>query len=303
MLSHRAPAPTSPLAELDGRPTDERFHRELVQRSRPAVLRGAVAHWPAVDRWTPRALAERAGQLIVPVKVGDVAAGQQEQTTLADYVGRLLAREAALARGADPGPLPYLHDVPMFHWLPALARDVAPFPAGWLPRWYQGRPLDFAQLFLSGTGARTPLHFDTLGTHNLFFQIHGRKRFVLIPQADRALTYPHGWRWSRASALKPDLERFPMLRSARCTSIEVGPGDVLFLPAGTLHEVETLSPSVSFNIDWHTPRSAIAGVLSGLRGAPAENVFYNALIALGLCLRVPPGWVFPYYRPYLSYLS
>ena len=174
----------------------------------------------------------------------------------------------------------------------------------WTER-YAAQPeiLRYAQFFMSATGSRTPLHFDTLCTHNLFFQIHGRKRFILIPPSQRRYCYMQGWRWSAVDASAPDERRHPLFRQATPSVVELEPGDMLFMPSETLHEVVTLTPSISFNIDWHTPRSVLRGLLSGLRGAPRENVFYNLLVTLGVCFRVPSAWLFPFYRSYLSYLS
>ena len=280
------------------------FLEDYVTPGKPVLVKGAVRGWEAVKRWEPAYFSEIGGDLEVPVKMADVVKGQTVQMRLRDYVSALYEYESESGRSETAsGTYPYLHDIPVFHLIPELAEDVSPFPTEYFPRWYHRNILDYAQFFMSATGSKTPLHFDTLQTHNLFFQIHGRKEFILIPGSQKDLCYMRGWRWSAVDASCPDYDRYPRFRHATPTTVVVDPGDMLFMPSGTLHEVTTLSPSVSFNIDWHTPGTAIKGVLSGLHGAPRDNVYYNTMIALGLCLHVPSTWVFPYYKSYLSYIS
>jgi hypothetical protein len=81
------------------------------------------------------------------------------------------------------------------------------------------------------------------------------------------------------------------------------PGDVLYMPPGTLHHVRNLSVCSSFNLDWHTAASAGRGVLSVLRGAPAKNGYYNLVSLAGLGLGVPSAYLYPLYRSYLTYVS
>lgn len=280
------------------------FEEEFVTPGRPVLLRGAVSAWKAIGTWEPTYFAERAGDLTVTVKTGDVASGETARLPLRDYVVGLYEYERALRGGeVTTGSYPYLHDIPVFHLVPELVADVSPFPVQYFPRWYRRNVLAFAQFFMSATGSKTPLHFDTLLTHNLFFQVHGKKRFILVPADQTDRCYMRGWRWSEVDATHPDLDRFPLFGQTTPASITVEPGDMLFMPSGTLHEVVTLTPSVSFNVDWHTKRTALTGVLSGLRGAPGGNVYYNALIALGVALHVPETLIFPFYKSYLSYIS
>ncbi|MCX7899776.1 MAG: cupin-like domain-containing protein, partial [Methylocystis sp.] len=77
----------------------------------------------------------------------------------------------------------------------------------------------------------------------------------------------------------------------------------LYMPPGTLHHVRSLEASLSFNVDWHTKRSALHGIAAALRGMPLKNVYYNALVAFGLYTGTPVRRVFPYYKSYLSYVS
>jgi Cupin-like domain len=232
-----------------------------------------------------------------------VAEGRRERMSLAEYADSLERYEAKVHNGRPAEAPGYLHDVPIFHFFPRLKADVDPFPLQLFPRWYWRDWQAYAQFFMGPTGSVTPLHFDTLLTHNLFFHLAGRKRFILIPADERDLCYTHSWRWTRFDPTAPDYEAYPLAKQATTASVELEPGDILYLPSGTLHHVTNLSLTISFNIDWHTADSAREGVTSVLHGAPWKNGYYNLLSFLGVGLGVPPKLVFPFYKSYLNYVS
>jgi hypothetical protein len=289
------------VARVDRLGHDE-FYSEFVDRGRPVVIQGLTAGWRALD-WNPDRFRGPEYARPLPVKRGNVAEGKRESVPLADYVQSLEDFEARTAAGEEPLSPGYMHDVPLFHVFPSLQEDVDPFPLELLPKWYWRNWSAYTQYFMGPGGSQTPLHFDTLLTHNLFFHLTGRKRFILIPADQLELCYPDGWRWARFDPSSPDYEEFP--RAAETTPIEVvlEPGEILYMPPGTLHHVINLTTSISFNIDWHTPGSALRGVTSVGRGAPVTNGYYNLLCFLGVGLRVPSRLLFPLYRSYLSYVS
>lgn len=279
------------------------FYDRYVKTGRPVLVKGMLRQWEALRKWDPDYFAEIAGELAMPVKV-DIAAGKTRKMPVREYVAELKAYEVQLNRKkVEPGLFPYLHDVPIFHFIPELANDVQPFPLQYFPRWYHENILRYAQFFMSATGSVTPLHFDTLYTNNLFFQVYGAKRFILIPPDQKKYCYRRGWRWTEVSAGQPDFDKYPLFRNATPFSLPVEVGDMLFIPSGTLHEVQTLSPSISFNIDWHTPKTVLKGLLSGFEGAPLKNVYFNALICAGLYMHIPSKFIFPFYKSYLNYIS
>ncbi len=280
------------------------FFNTYVEPGIPVLLKGRIAEWPALTKWNAEYFSEVGGDTRVNIKMGDVSEGNRSSTTFREYLNMLKTYEEDLDRGkAKPGTFPYMHDVPLFHILPEIEKDTTPFPYDLFPRWYHLHIRRFAQFFLSGKGSKTPLHFDTLYTHNLFFQIKGRKKFILIPAHQKKYCYMRSWRWSAVNAEDPDFDRFPLFSEATPQTVVVEPGDVLFIPSGTLHEVISLEQAISFNIDWHTARTARKGTASIWKGAPLENLYYNLLIASGLILNLPSDWIFRYYKSYLNYIS
>ncbi|MET1074477.1 MAG: cupin-like domain-containing protein [Umezawaea sp.] len=299
MTSTARPIPADERTELSA----EEFRAEYAGR-KPVVIRGAVADMPAVSTWSADHLGAVAPDQEVRIKVGTVSEGRTGVVRLADYARELSEWEAKAAEVDDPGPPPgYLHDVPLLSMLPELRRDLEPFPVEYFPPFFREEWWKFTQFFVGPSRALTPLHFDTLLTHNLFFQVHGSKRFVMVPDAERAKCYPHSWRWASVDPEAPDLERHPDFRDATVLTCDVEAGDIFYMPPGTLHKVTSLSASISFNIDWHDRASALRGITAVRHGMPLRNLRYNLLFALGVVAGLPRGLVLPGLRSYYSYIS
>lgn len=279
------------------------FRRNFVKPRKPVLITGETENWNAVRAWDGKYFEEVAGDFQFAVKTGDVSAGQRLKMSLAEYTQLLEDYEQALEKDPSTPRPPYLHDVPIFLLLPQLRKDVEPFTAELFPRWYRKNWSSFVQFFMGSKNSLTPLHFDTLFTHNLFFQIKGEKVFYLVSPEDRAKCYMKSWRWASVDLENPDYEKYPLLKDVEVSKVTVRAGDMLYLPAGTLHQVRGLSSSISFNIDWHTRRSVTTGLFSGFKGAPSANVYYNFMVALGLYLGVPSRMIFPFYKSYLNYVS
>ncbi|WP_394843514.1 cupin-like domain-containing protein [Pendulispora brunnea] len=280
-------------------PSAREFHSDYVAQGNP-VLIACGERWKAHATWSPEYFARIAPNLSVPVKEYRAAGIHQSKWTFAAYADFLRSVEGETH--SRHTVLPYCHDIPIFTWLPELLPDVSPFPVEYLPAYYRSEWWRYVQFFMGPAHSLTPLHFDTLLTHNLFFQIYGSKRFTIYAPSDARYCRRRGWRWFDFDPEHPDYERIPESRRAIPHEVIVGPGDVLYLPPGTLHHVRGLGTSISFNIDFHTRASALKSLLGPLRGMPRESLYYNALITLGVAFGAPEPWVFRRYKPYLSYV-
>lgn len=270
---------------------------------KPLLLKGFSAKSGCTQKWSLDYFSQHFAQLPITTKEFMPEQIKVHRTTMGEYVTLLGNYFAQLERGeACPLP-PYCHDIPIFNIAPALVQDVEGFPNNWLPKWYQAKWWLFCQFFMSVKGSVTPLHFDTLRTHNLFFQVQGRKRFTLIPWERNQECYRKEWRWFDANPEATEQSNPPNFDSVPRITVDVEPGDLLYMPAGTLHHVRSLDFCMSFNIDFHTRKSLLQTLPTIANGMPLENVYYNLVSALGVVCGLPQGLLFPLYRKYLNYVS
>jgi len=280
------------------------FTANYVHQCKPVIITGLMENWKAVREWSPQYFKTAAPNLDIPVKeFGNSEGIKSSIWTMRRYVDFLEDYAKTNDYKHDGNPPPYCHDIPIFSLINSIIQDVQPFPVAYLPQWYSHKWWRYIQFFLGPSRSVTPLHFDCLLTNNLFFQVVGRKKFTLLPADDSQCCYRYNWRWFMVDPEDPDYNKYPQYKKANPIEAIVNPGDVLYMPPGTLHHVRSLDMSISFNIDWHTVRSSINGVLAVFRGMPTQNVYYNFLIALGLTCKIHPRFIFPFYKPYLNYVS
>jgi hypothetical protein len=259
VLDHVGAAPAGTV-DHHSNLSSERFAADYLYRQRPVVLQGALKHWRAIGKWSPRFFAERYPDREVPV----------------DPPCRMTEFIDLVERSDEDHPAPYLHAAHKFRDLfPDLVDDLTPLPEcvapNWLRRWLPtnlGRRLlrdSQSEIFIGGKGAAFPwLHWDEL--HYLVFicQIYGDKQFILYPPEQSPLLYPQLNRRTHSQIRdleQPDLERFPRFAEARPLTCTVSAGDVLFMPGGW----------------WHTTRMPTASISLAINGANASN--WRAMVA------------------------
>jgi hypothetical protein len=225
------------------------FEREIVPRHEPALLRGLVADWPAVQRAreSDQALAawlkaqdsgvEVDALMLAPEhrgRIGYSADGQgfnhlHNRLPLSRIVEQVLryahfenppavAAQSALASRCAPG-------FATAHAMPLLDATVAP------RLWF-------------GNAIRTPAHFDE--SSNIACVAAGRRRFTLFPPEQVANLYvgpvghsPTGTPISLVDVESPDLTRHPRFAAAWAVAqvADLAPGDALYIPPLWWHHV------------------------------------------------------------------
>ncbi|SFQ36311.1 Cupin-like domain-containing protein [Bradyrhizobium sp. Ghvi] len=283
--------------------SDAEFATNYRDALRPVLLKGGCAAWAACERWSPGYFDEVAGSFTVPVKIinrGDIKVSSWR---LAEYVRLIMQKVGDGDQVPAPEEIPYCHDIPLLGLVESLASDCEPFPSNFLSPWYRRHWWRYSQFFMGPAGAVTPLHFDSLLTHNLFFQIYGTKQFTLLPLNQARYCGRRGWRWFDVDPERPDYVQFPQYRHATPVVVNVSAGDILYMPAGTLHHVRSLSASISFAIDFHTKRSVVRAFAHSNKRTPRDVIYYNAITALAVIAKMPEAAAFRLYRPYLSYVS
>ena len=121
-----------------------------------------------------------------------------------------------------------------------------------------------SNLWIGSTGAQARMHFDS--SPNVFVQVTGRKTLLLAPpnRAASAYLYPRlhpAHRQAQVDPRRADRTRFPLLADLDFSRVTLTAGDVLFLPAFWLHQVEVDAASVSVN-HFVSGTSALASSLS-----------------------------------------
>ena len=234
------------------------------------------------------------------------ATGVTKYVELGEYAEMMEAYEEGVKNGtiSRSSLPPYLHDTPLIKYAPELVRDFPNFPAQYLPRWYRQNWAELALFFIGSAKGLTTLPCGSSGTHNLFFQLAGTTRFIIVPAEDGSCCHRMNWHWSPIDAENPDYRAYPRYSDARPVECVIGPGEILYMPPWTWHQARIIEPSISFNIDWHTASSAWRGVAAIFNGMPMRNAFlYNMPQALGLATGLKASWMVRMMQAHLDYVD
>jgi hypothetical protein len=258
-------------------PDPKTFRDEIIPRDRPAILRGIVADWPAVQagRTSPQALLDyiRARDLGKPVEtyIGTPEIGgrfhfRDDMSGLnfergGHPIGATTASIIAQAGNPNP-PAIYAPAVSAFEYLPQFAQEnrLALVEPSTVPRLWMGN------------GITTPTHYDM--NDGIACVVAGRKRFTLFPPEQLPNLYigpldmgPGGRPTSMVRVSDPDFARFPKFRDALAAAevAELEPGDAVFIPNLWWHNVESLDPvNLLVNFWWFDAGKGVASPFAAL---------------------------------------
>lgn len=128
-----------------------------------------------------------------------------------------------------------------------------------------------------GNRSRIAAHFDF--PRNIACCVAGTRRFTLFPPEQVGNLYigpwditPAGQPISLVDLHSPDFSRFPKFRQALDTviTVDLEPGDALYIPSFWWHHVEGLSPINSLiNFWWHETESKTASTMDLLKSNTA----------------------------------
>lgn len=282
-----------PIAEYE--PMDRgRFEREIAAKGEPAVLRGLVAEWPAVEaaRQGDDALAAflRGAASDEPFEAWFGApeiegrfgytpdfSGFNHERRLAtvEQLLELLLRQSGHER---PWSM-YAGGIPIRKHLPGL------LPAIPAPVLDMGRAT-LISLWL-GNRTQTAAHWDL--PQNLACVVAGRRRFTLFPTDQIANLYVGpldftlaGQPISLVDLDQPDLEKHPRFAEAleHAQQAELGPGDALYIPSLWWHAVASLDEvGAMINFWWRdaeppllTPLNALYHAVMTMKSLPPNEL-------------------------------
>ena len=227
------------------------FFEEIAPAQKPVVIRGFAKHWPLVDaaQKTPEDFVAYLNQFYTDKKTKMVVAPPSankrffynDDMTDVNYLSGEERVDLFLGRlleliDRDVYPAISMQNSITSEILPGLVKentsDIFPElePRLWI-----------------GNEGIVSAHYD--GSDNVACVVAGRRRFILFPPEQTCHLYPGSLNFTPAGAPtslvdlnNPDFERYPLykLALAEAYSVELGPGDAIFIPMLWWHHVESL---------------------------------------------------------------
>ena len=210
--------------------------------NRPVVMTGAMDDWPAMTRWTAEELKRRFGDRVVSVQANRDddpnyelnSAKLRSEMTFGEFV------DITETIGGTNNYYITANNVEKNReTLKELWEDIIPFPE----YLRDDDPANRGFFWFGPKGTVTPLHHDL--TNNFMAQVRGRKLVRLIAPYELQNLYNNRHCYSAVNLDKIDYEQFPLFRNVTVIDVEIGPGDLLFLPVGWWHHVRGLDASIT----------------------------------------------------------
>ena len=216
------------------------FFRDFYHAHRPVLLRGLIDHWPAREKWSLDYLQSKHGFALIRAQFDresdpdyEANSAQHGETRpFADFLERLRTPNNDVYMTANN----HAHNR---RALAALWQDI-----GDIPGYLSDEPGRDGFLWIGPKGTITPWHHDL--TNNLLLQIAGTKRVLLAASHDIALMKNSRHCFSDWGGEKltpgPATTECPAI-----LSVDITPGDILFIPVGWWHHVESLDVTIGMS--------------------------------------------------------
>ena len=196
----------------------QQFLDEYYALNRPVVMTGAMDDWPAFTRWSFPELKRRFGERVVSVQANRSSDPKYEQNserlrremTFGEYV-----EQVESCGESNDFYITANNSGANREALKELWDDIVLFP-NYLR---DDDPNNRGFFWFGPKGTVTPLHHDL--TNNFMAQV------------------------TQVDLDRIDYERFPLFRNVTITDVEIGPGDLLYLPVGWWHHVRGLEISIT----------------------------------------------------------
>ena len=248
------------------------FHWKQYWANQPMVIRAGASAWPALSRWNAKSLETLLGDRSVVVAwnaqgvfdpTANAPTGPIEDITMPFL-------QASRLISSDEGAFHYIQQTDL-DTLDALRGDVdRPHVLG------ASKMILKQNIWYGGKGCKSPLHYDR--ADNFLCQVLGRKQLHLFAPSNAAGLYPttdtafpHMSQIDVFNSGNVDRQRFPRFSdvAANGYTVTIGPGDMLYIPIGWWHAVESLDISISVNIWWQGYERHVANYLRHLRHSRA----------------------------------
>lgn len=272
---------------LDKIPESIVFARDFYAKNQPVVIRNAVKHWPAVQKWNSAYLKQVLGKKLLDVTTtpNGYADGLAKQDGTEYFVLPLeekMCMSDFLQKLDDPtGPIHYIQkqNSNFTTDFPELADDINIKDLDFAEQCLNSPPL--VNFWMGDKRAVTSMHKDPFD--NLYCVISGYKDFILLPphqvvniprqlypvgkyqrhesgqfyiepvlnvQSDNNKSEPLRTEWISIDPLAPDFSKYPKFANSQPLQVRVNAGDILFLPNFWFHHVQQSHKCIAVNF-WY----------------------------------------------------
>ena len=245
----------------------QQFFKEIVPNQKPIVIRGFAKKWPLVTaaKSTPNDFVnylnnfytgKKASMLVAPPSVNK-RFGYSDDMTDVNFLRGEERIDLFLGRLLE---LIDREVYPAISMQNACINEVLP---GLLNENSSDFFTDVEPGLWVGNEAIVTAHYDS--SDNLACAIAGRRRFILFPPEQTCNLYPGslsatpaGTPVSMVNINEPDFEKYPLfkLAQAEAYSVELEPGDAIFIPMIWWHQVESLEKVNALMNYWWNGASA-----------------------------------------------
>jgi hypothetical protein len=223
------------------------FSSRFRRPERPVILRAAMSSWPAAQKWTFDWFHRKHGPCRVPLNPNTYQVN--DGTGTAERVGpsSAIALAAYIEQVLAGGQRGYLAGNEIYRSIPALHDDLAFGAYTSLGRWA------VPSFFMGGAGTVSRTHVDW--AQNLHALFVGRKRWRMwAPQRHHEMQpIPADWRFSLSGR---DLSGPTAIPVPPDLDFVLDAGDLLYVPYGWWHWVETEQPAIAANL-WFWTRDML----------------------------------------------
>ncbi|XP_011704970.1 PREDICTED: jmjC domain-containing protein 7, partial [Wasmannia auropunctata] len=273
----------SEIAEINHSITPLAFYREYVSKNVPLVIRDAVQHWPAIEKWSIPYFRNVIGDEEVSVAVtpngyADAIAKRDDKEFF------VMPEERILAMSMFLDTLENRRESSIFYIQKQNSNFIQSFRKLWPDAeieisWASeafGKQPDAVNFWMGDERAVTSMHKDSY--ENIYCVVSGEKNFILHPPTDLPwipyLNYPSAvykeyepgkWiieslanetpdlegitstPWICVDPLNPDYEKYPEYRNTHSLKVTLRAGDILYLPSLWFHHVTQSHACMSVN--------------------------------------------------------
>ena len=252
--------------EIDRVPESElsfqRFHDEYEVPGVPVVITN-MSRMTGNVPWTREHIKRVCGSAKVNPLIPERVVGRTWGNLKESGTVRVSTFIDSLAEHPDPSP--YMHDWQIAKNCPRLLENYTVpkyFSQDFLRQvevdgesYLDGRERPYQEswpsLFIGEQNTGSGIHIDSGATHFVMYMLEGRKEFRVLRRQDRVVAYEDRDKSTFQSSLfKPNFNRHPLLALATVYRAMLVPGDMLFIPGGSPHQVENHSPVIGMSTNF-----------------------------------------------------